>query len=87
VVSAVNYRWPNTHRAAAPRWTDQVREATARCAADPALARVILRGAAQPFWSIVIVPCDRIRTKPVPCLPPACVWLDPPLGVGVTTRP
>jgi hypothetical protein len=85
VVTAVNYRWTNTHRAHAPKWTDQIAQATARCNADLTLANVIVRGGPQPWWSFVIVPCNELRDE-VDCSA-ACVWLDPPQSMGLRGDP
>ncbi len=84
-ISAANYRWPDTHRAAAPRWSDQVKAVTARCAADPRLGYVIARGGPQPYWSIVRIPCHDV-IDPAACQPPQCSWLDPPVSAGIPRR-
>jgi hypothetical protein len=80
-----NYRFGDTHRAAAPRWSDQVRLAGYACASDPAVSSVVIRGGPLPYWSIVTVPChDMVR--PAACVEPTCVWLDRPTSLAPLRR-
>jgi hypothetical protein len=81
-ISVHNFRFDDTNRARAPRWTDQIAEAAARCRADPGLAHVVVRGGPQPHWSIVLVPCAELRKK-IDCPTPACEFLDPPRASAV----
>jgi hypothetical protein len=83
VISGYNFRFDDTFRARAPRWTGQITQATARCRADPGLAYVVVRGGPQPYWSIVLVPCAELRKK-IDCPTPACVFLDPPRAQPAT---
>jgi hypothetical protein len=76
-IGAVNYRWNDTFRAKAPVWTDQIAQARRACQNDPLLARVVVRGGPQPYWSIVTVPCHDLLPSLV-CQEPRCIYLDPP---------
>jgi hypothetical protein len=80
-ISVHNFRFDDTNRARAPRWTDQIAQAAARCRADPGLAYVVVRGGPQPHWSIVLVPCVELRKK-IDCPTPSCVFLDPPRALN-----
>ncbi len=83
LAAAFNYRWTDTYRAHAPLWTNQVRQASQLCHADRSLDEVIVRGAPQPWWSIVRVPCRDLRPLPQGCVRPTCEWLDPPVSIGL----
>ncbi len=83
-IGAVNFRFDNTFRGHAPVWTQQVAAGTRLCRADPNLGHVNLRGAPQPWASIVSVPCSLLRGgKSISCDPPECQWVEPP----ATPRP
>ena len=72
-ISAFNFRWHDTYRSIAPRWSDQVREAYFQCTARPELQEVVVRAAPRPFGSIVHVPCHRLRfDRPWDCPDPRC---------------
>jgi hypothetical protein len=81
LIGAFNYRWSDTYRSHAPVWRDQVRQAAAECAANPALDRVYVRSAPAPYWSYVTVPCSRLGQRPNDCTPPDCLWLEGPAAV------
>jgi len=80
VVSAFNYRWHNTWRAQAPRWTDQVKLAAAACK-DPGRRSVVVRSGPAPWYSLVTVPCHDVN-KNQWCQNPYCVQID-----GLPARP
>jgi hypothetical protein len=75
VVSAFNYRWHNTWRAQAPRWTDQVKLAAAECK-NPALRRVVVRSGPKPWFSLVTVPCHDVNRNEGWCQNPYCIQID-----------
>lgn len=77
VTTVFNYRWNDTYRSHAPQWSLQVERARQECR-DPQQQTVIVRGAPQPWWSIVAIPCSELRDEKGPCLEPACTWLDGP---------
>jgi hypothetical protein len=78
VVSAFNYRWDNTYRANAPRWSDQVNRAAAACRL-PGAQDVSVRSAPEPFGSLVFIPCRRLGTeRPWGCAPPLCIPVNGP---------
>jgi hypothetical protein len=70
VLGALNYRWSNTHRAASPLWTEQIKRASASCE-SPDRREVVVRSGPQPFYSLVVVPCHVFR-HPRWCQPPFC---------------
>jgi hypothetical protein len=80
-ISAVNYRWSDTWRAGSPRWTDQVRRATQRCAAEPGLGHVAVRAGPVRYPSQVLVPCHDLRPV-LRCEPEECAVLDPSAALG-----
>ncbi len=80
VVSAFNYRWHNTWRAQAPRWTDQVKLAAAACK-DNGRRTVVVRSGPAPWWSLVTVPCHDVN-KNQWCQNPYCIQID-----GLPARP
>lgn len=75
VISVLNYRWNDTYRAHAPRWTEQLAAASAACKADPRLAQVTVHSGPMPWFSTVIVPCHELRFRP--CVEPQCLDLEP----------
>ena len=75
VVSVFNYRWDNTYRSHAPRWSDQVARATVACQ-RPELVNVYVRSAPEPFGSLVLVPCHRLRDRPWDCDEPRCTVIN-----------
>jgi hypothetical protein len=82
VVSAFNYRWNDTYRSHAPRWSDQIAEATAACQ-RPSLVNVYVRSAPEPFGSLVLVPCHRLRDRPWDCDEPRCTLINGPTAPPV----
>ena len=86
VVSAFNYRWYNTYRAQAPRWSDQIARAAADCQANPSRPKEYVRSAPAQFWSVVVVPCSRLRDRGPLCVEPSCQWVDAPVYVDPDRR-
>jgi hypothetical protein len=75
VTGAANFRWTDTHRHDAPRWTDQVRAAAVRCNHDRTLAAVAARGGPPRYPSYVVIPCHELRGGAVRCDNLTCVKL------------
>jgi hypothetical protein len=75
VTGAANFRWTDTHRHDAPRWTDQVRAAAVRCNQDRTLTAVAARGGPPRYPSYVVIPCHELRGGPVRCDDLTCVKL------------
>ncbi|MGN9909213.1 hypothetical protein ACTMTJ_16845 [Phytohabitans sp. LJ34] len=73
VTAAFNFRWTDTNRHDAPRWTDQVRAAAVRCNQDRALAAVAVRGGSARHPSYVVIPCHELRGGAVRCDGRTCV--------------
>jgi hypothetical protein len=81
VVSAVNFRWDDTYRSHAPRWTDQVRKAAVVCKSRPEVREVLVRSAPEPWGSVIHVPCHRLtEVRPWDCVEPECVTIN---GMGI----
>lgn len=79
VVSAFNFRWDDTYRANSPKWTEQVRKATAECVQRPELQDVHIRTAPDPWGSLIYVPCHRLReVRPWDCPEERCAWFPDP---------
>jgi hypothetical protein len=75
-VSAVNYRWHDTYRAHAPRWTEQVHRGVVECHL-PGRREVQLRSGPQPWFSLVTVPCHYLNPS-LWCQSPYCVQVGAP---------
>jgi hypothetical protein len=86
-ISSMNYRWDNTYRAQAPRWTDQLDRAAADCQSHPLRQKVYVRSAPAQFWSVVVIPCSRLRSRGAQCADPSCAWIDAPAYVDPRSRP
>lgn len=76
IISVFNYRWHDTYRAQAPKWSDQVARAASECQRNPEMQKVYVRSAPSQFWSVVVIPCSRLRDRGPLCAPPSCVWID-----------
>jgi hypothetical protein len=77
VIGAVNFRWDDTYRGNAPRWTEQVREAAIVCRSRPEVREVLVRSAPQPWGSVIHVPCHRLtEVRPWDCPEPRCVSVN-----------
>jgi hypothetical protein len=77
VIGAVNFRWDDTYRGNAPRWTDQVRKASIVCRTRPEVREVLVRSAPQPWGSVIHVPCHRLtEVRPWDCPEPRCVSVE-----------
>jgi hypothetical protein len=76
VVSAFNYRWTNTYRHDAPRWTDQVKLAAIECQ-QPGRREVSVRSGPRPWYSLVTVPCHALHGTSW-CQDPFCVEVGAP---------
>jgi hypothetical protein len=81
-VGAVNYRFTDTYRSHAPRWTDQLRAGAARCHNNPRLTAVAVRGAGPPLVSWTIIPCHELRGGKVECIQPQCQDVGRPTSLG-----
>jgi hypothetical protein len=81
VIAAINFRWDDTYRGHAPRWTDQVAKAAVVCKTRPEVREVLVRSAPEPWGSVIHVPCHRLtEVRPWDCPEPRCVSID---GLGL----
>jgi hypothetical protein len=81
VIGAINFRWDDTYRGHAPRWTDQVRKAAIVCKSRPEVREVLVRSAPEPWGSVIHVPCHRLtEVRPWDCPEPRCVPIN---GMGL----
>jgi hypothetical protein len=86
-ISLFNFRWHDTYRGDAPRWSDQVREAYQTCTSRPELQEVVVRSAPEPWGSIVHIPCHRLRSdRPWDCPDPRCGPVNGPSPAAVVQR-
>ncbi|WP_203909611.1 hypothetical protein [Rhizocola hellebori] len=81
VIGAINFRWDDTYRGHAPRWTDQVHKAAVVCKTRPEVREVLVRSAPEPWGSVIHVPCHRLtEVRPWDCVEPRCVPIN---GMGL----